>query len=721
MKRLLVLFLIGFALCPLLFAQQLIADTGQMGTYLNSPAGKQLLQSDEGRRLAQQYGREEAVTQTGSSLPGNNGTSAEAKTQRSQKQPLSSIELIVSRDLRFQGKDPILQFGYDLFQTQFNFYLPPESVAAGGDYIVGPGDSFKITMWGISEGVFSVQVNQEGDIVLPKIGVVSVAGLSFAELKPYVEKELRTYYEGVNVSISIDKLRSNQVFVVGEVNNPGAYTLSSMSTAYNALFAAGGVTKKGSLRKIQVLRGGFVIATLDLYKFLLKGDKSQDRMLQSGDTVFVPLIGPVAGIAGQVYRPGIYELNGATDLNDLIDFGGGFLPYSYLNRVQVKRIIAHKENITRDENVTADRLGKKFGLNMMNMDLVEVFPIFEKLNNVVYVEGEVRYPGNYEYKEGMTIKDVLPNKASFIPFTYYPHVEVVRIDDDSIDTKIIPVDINKLYAGDQKENIKLQPLDKVFISANTKKEGKISLKGEVLRPGNYTFVPGEKLSSVLERAGGFTADAYLFGAKFSRRSVKEVQSAKLTQIIENIEQEIIMKEAELKSGSIGDAEQKSRSAQLERSKKLLEMTKNDISEGRVILHLSYPLSVFKNSKDDINLENGDELNIPTVSNVVIVAGEVYTPSAVSFQKGGKASYYLHQVGGMTKNAERNNLYVIRADGSVVSQEQGYNVSSIELLPGDVIVVPQVVERFDGWAATRDITKWLYEAVMAWALIYNVVN
>ncbi len=716
-----ILILLCFS-STLVFAQKIVPNVNQMETYLDSSAGRQFLQSEQGQELAEKYGLNSNAGKTENEIPDWQIESVkEAGVEKRKERRLSEIELMVSKNLLSQGKNPLRQYGYDLFQPKPRSAMIPEINSAPADYIVGPGDSFNITLWGITEGIFKIEVNQEGDIILPKIGMVSVAGLRYGELQPFVEKELRKYYEGVNVALTIDNLRAMQVYVVGEVNNPGSYNLNSLSTVFNALFAAGGPTKKGSLRKIRVVRNGQTIATLDLYKFLLQGDKGNDRALQSGDTIFVPIIGQVAGISGQVYRPGIYELNGATDLKDLIEFAGGFLPTSYLNRVQVNRTVAHESSVVRDENVSLERSQKKFGLALANMDLVEVFPIYEKINNIVVLEGEVKYPGNFEFREGMRVKDVLPDYSAFIPSAYNPHIEVVRTDTDTREIKILSIDFNKLYAGDENENLALKPLDTIFVSAEKKEVEKITLSGEVLRPGIYTITKGEKLSSVLERAGGYTSDAYLFGAKFTRQNVKYAQEVKLKEIVSKLEAEISTSRAEVDITSVGEKEKASKQAQAVKAEKLLMLAQQRVVEGRVILNLSYPIEKFKNTKDDIVLEGGDSLYVPQVSNVILVLGEVFSPSAVVYQHGKNLKYYLDQVGGATKYADKSDIYLIRPDGSVKSREQGINVVTTELIPGDTVVVPQVVEKIDVWAKVQDTTRWLYEAVMAWALIYNVVR
>ena len=220
----------------------------------------------------------------------------------------------------------LTQFGYALFNKTVSTFTISATMPVGPDYIIGPGDHFTLTLWGTTEGIFNLQVTKEGTVTLPKVGVVPVAGIRFGELEKTIKRHLSRYYNDFNLSIAMGGLKTLTIYVAGEVVTPGSYSLSSLTSVYGALFSAGGPTKMGSLRTIQVLRSGKVIKTIDLYDFLLKGDRSQDIKLQNGDTVFVPLIGPVAGVAGTVYRPAIYELKGQETLSDLIDTAGGLLP-----------------------------------------------------------------------------------------------------------------------------------------------------------------------------------------------------------------------------------------------------------------------------------------------------------------------------------------------------------------------------------------------------------
>ena len=391
------------------------------------------------------------------------------------------------------------QFGYDLFNKTVASFAPPSTLSVGPDYIIGPGDQFTLTLWGTTEGIYTLKVTKEGQITLPKVGVVSVAGVRFGELEKTLKRHLAKYYSDFNLSVAMGALKSVTIYVVGEVVKPGSYSLSSLTTAYGALFAAGGPTKQGTLRTIQVLRSGKVIKTIDLYEFLLKGDRSQDIKLQNEDTVFVPLIGPIAGLAGTVYRPAIYELKGQETISDLIQTAGGIMPIALGGRLQLIRYADNQKKVVLDIRLdskqpeVAQKQGKEFLEKLRNMDSVIISPVYDQVWETVDLIGAVEHPGSFQWRADIKLREIVI-QGQLLPKADMKRAEVVRIAKNMVERTIIPIDLAALLAGDESQNILLEPKDRVQIYSVDQNPGNVwetvTLSGAVRTQGTFQWKSG---------------------------------------------------------------------------------------------------------------------------------------------------------------------------------------------------------------------------------------
>jgi protein involved in polysaccharide export with SLBB domain len=303
----------------------------------------------------------------------------EPTAEKETQEPASTIELLLSGQGPNEVSKELVQFGYDIFRGSVSTFAPVTNVPVGADYVVGPGDNFTITLWGRTSVQYSVTINRNGEIVLPEVGVLNVAGMQMVQLQSYLEDQFSRKHTDFKMAVTMGRLRTVTVFVVGEVKAPGSYTLSSLSTVINALFAAGGPSKNGTLRKIRLNRGTEKGVTLDLYDFLLGGDKSKDVRLQNGDTIFVPLIGPVVGVAGNVKRPAIYEMTEPMALADVLGLAGGVTYAGWLQRVQVERVENHEKRIVVDFDISGDTDIEQHkqiqGTGIYDGDVIKVFPI----------------------------------------------------------------------------------------------------------------------------------------------------------------------------------------------------------------------------------------------------------------------------------------------------------------------------------------------------------
>jgi protein involved in polysaccharide export with SLBB domain len=617
---------------------------------------------------------------------------------------------IISRDLT--------QFGYNLFQEPSSTFAPVTDVPVGPDYVVGPGDNLVLYMWGLVDNNFSLPVDRKGEVFIPKVGVMPVGGLTFSDAERMVQQRLAAYYSGFQIRLAMGELRTVNVLVVGEVARPGAYTLSALATMSNALYAAGGPTKLGSLRNVKLQRDGQTAGTLDVYEFLLRGDKGRDRRLSSGDTIFVPPIGPVAGIAGAVKRPAIYEMNGPAAVSDLIAMAGGATPLAYLKRVQVERVEENSRKILLDLDLSAfySRADRLYNLPLQDGDLVKVLPIDSRVYNTVTLEGYVKHGGDYEFRSGMRVSE-LAGRDRVLPEAFLERVEVVRQRPDYT-REVLAVDLRKAWEGQAGQDLELKPLDKVVIRSEFKSTESVTLGGEVMRPGAYAIEKGERLSSIIRRAGGYTAEAYLPGAVLTRERVKVEEQKRLDEFIRAQEAALLTQTAATAEGSAslsaGGAKDEGalQSQALAQRREMLRVLASQVVLGRVVAHLDDP-DKMAGTAEDILLENGDTLTVPKKPSSVLVVGAVRNPTSILHKEGENAEYYINRAGGLSKQADKKEVYLVRADGSAVTSFTKLRT----LEPGDTIVAPADTDpKIRALPLTRDVATILGQFALSIGVI-----
>jgi polysaccharide export outer membrane protein len=758
------------------------------------------------------------------------GTRPETASETSSAAPVeavpSSVEAVINAvDKTLENVEPLqikqrnlTQFGYNFFEAGTG-YSPLIDTPVGPDYVLGPGDSIVLSSWGSLDGTFALEVNRSGEIVLPRVGTIRVWGLSFAQLPEVIRTNLAKTFKNPQFNVSMGKLRLIRVYVVGEVKNPGSYDIGGLSTLLNVLASAGGPTKNGTLRSIQVKRKGQSVETVDLYDFFLKGDKSRDLRLQSGDTVYVPTLGKVAGIDGNVRRPAIYELNGEKSLKELVALADGILPTAYLHRVQISRVTAHNKkqaaDLSIDPNSGAQAIDQLLETVLIqDLDTVTIFPIDTLLRGHVRLTGYLLRPGDYAIKDGMRLRDLIPADA-LLPEYYGPVAELTRfsspdlrpersyfhlaqalsgdpvqnlelkefdvirvfsrwemeeipkvrvsgevhkpgeyrvfdkmtlrdliyaagnvkktaylksaeitrsvINKEGVKSYIINVDLDQALQGNLANNVLIADMDEVVVRRlpdwQEETERYATLRGEVRFPGTYPILKGEKLSSLLARAGGYTDKAYLKGAKLTRKAVAEVQQKRMDEVINRTEQDIVQKQQELASIASSKEELEATKSALEGLRRSLEKVRNSKAEGRVSVTLA-PLDRLQQTASDVELMGGDTLEIPQSPDAVMIMGEVYNPTTVIYAPGNDVSFYLKKAGGATMNAERDEMYVIRADGTVQSRHESKRFLfydgflSAELESGDTVVVPQKLEKVAWMRDIKDIAMIIGQIALA---------
>ncbi len=527
-------------------------------------------------------------------------------------------------------------FGYSLFQGSASTGVAPGTqTPVSSDYILGPDDEFTVTVWGQVDGVYKVRVNREGEAVFPRIGALPVAGLPYGELRSYIGRAFSQQFKSTSISVAMGQLRSIQVFVVGEVQKPGAYTMGSLSTVLSALFSAGGPSKTGSLRDVRLMRNGKVTAQIDLYDFLLKGDKSQDQRLTDQDTVFVPLVGPVVGVAGHVQRPAIYEVKQGSTLGEVLALAGGIRPTGYLTRVQLERMAEHQKRVAMDLDLTATPVAQNgltpvsnrsesdvLGLSLQNMDLIKVYPISSILQKVVYLKGHVLRPGPYEFKPGLRINDLVRGPLDLRPDSFLDYARVIRYTGPERTRQVVPFRLLRAFANDPTSNLELQALDEVEIYS--KEELKtlptVSVTGEVRKAGTYPLLRSMRVSDLIATAGGFQKLAYLKRAELTRYTVRDGASTTETVLVD------------LDRAVAGDPEHN------------VELRELDALAVR-------PLPESE------------------VGRSVTVQGEVRLPGTYWIKRGDRLSGLLRRAGGFTERAYPRGIILIRESAKMTQQAE----------------------------------------------------
>jgi len=349
-------------------------------------------------------------------------------------------------------------FGYNVFANatvkNYSSGMPP-----AGDYLIGPGDDVDIFMWGRVSGRHLLTVSRDGDIFIPDVGPFTVAGLTFDEMKGLLKKKVGDII-GTEINVTMGRLRTIQVFVLGEVKNPGPYNVTAMSTITDAVIASGGPSDIGTLRNVTLKRGGRDIAVMDFYDLFLGGDKSKDMRLRDGDVVFVPTVGPLVGVIGNVRRPAVYEIKESTGLADILSLAGGVIPTAYTQHMQVERVEGNSERIVVDINAED---GELENYALQDADIVKVFSIYDRDMNAVFVEGNVKRPGKVELKEKMMLSDVIRGPDDLLDESFLDYGLIKRFVRPGGEMKVVPFNLGGLLEGEADEDIELRPKDTIHI------------------------------------------------------------------------------------------------------------------------------------------------------------------------------------------------------------------------------------------------------------------
>lgn len=717
-------------------------------------------------------------------------------------------------------------YGLDFFTSGRDSAATPDMVSVPSSYVLGPGDNLKIIVWSEmgDETVYDVTVNPEGQVYIPIIGLLRVAGSTVGKIEQTVLGSLSGKFAHFKGQVTLTKVRMLQIFVTGEVERPGAMTISALSTAFQALYQAGGPNARGSMRKIRVMRGKEIISNIDLYKYLMTGDKSQDVSLENGDTIFVPPVGPHVAVRGEVVRSARFEINEEKVLADVLAMAGGIQPSANLLRMKVYRWQGEQRRKILDVGA-ADEAGAMASFAITGGDEVEVERATEEIGNGVTVDGAVLRPGEYAVNEGLTLGELLKRAGglkseeaaatgqlirkleggresivTFDPATAlaggkdaeitvhgFDSIKIFTNSEVEADTRTVTIsgavrrpgeyifrdgmkirdlilrargltadaageaevarvakgrtseskriDLNKILSDPKAaDNVAIVPLDRINVLArgdSLLESEVIILKGEVKRPGPYALRRrGETLEELIERAGGFTDDAFPEGAIFMRK-VANIADEEQINAVEQVREELFRQanidmraellragakmsdvsgqqgrndlldipsgdatsDADLKSGLLGrqkttrgeDSIQSQ--AQAQQSKYgSLELSSRSLRQGalRIPVRLkgTKDRARGRGKGDEIVLRNGDEITIPPTPDTISVVGAVVNPSTLIYREGTSARSYINSVGGFAEHSNHGKTVVVRANGEVVPLRR---VGTIKR--GDIVLVP----------------------------------
>jgi len=437
-------------------------------------------------------------------------------TYRSMLPDSLSDSLLTDEEILDTIPDTTLKpFGFDLFETLYEDTAIPTDVADINDYILGPGDNLLIYLWGKVEKEYDLTIDRQGNVFIPKVGETAAWGMTIEEFESKIKNKLSKVYTDFQISVSLGRIRSIRVYLTGEVKKPGAYTASSLTTLFNALYLAEGPNERGSLRKVRLIKNGKTSKEVDLYKFLLEGDSQGDVRLSSGDAIFVPVSGPRVTITGEIKRPAIYELKGSEKVSDLLAMAGGPTALAYLNRIKLDRLSPDDERILIDLNMNPDNPDGIDDIVLQDGDILTLYPRYEEKLKIVSVAGMVKHPQQFERNDSTTLLDLVKRCELLPADVYYERANLFRRYPDKT-KEIIPINLHDLLAG--KVNIPLQDLDSLHIYSIdvVKRDQHVYIKGEVGLPGRYPYYNDMSIIDLIFLAGGLGKNAYQLNVELAR-------------------------------------------------------------------------------------------------------------------------------------------------------------------------------------------------------------
>ncbi|MEX0660725.1 MAG: SLBB domain-containing protein [Balneolaceae bacterium] len=646
-------------------------------------------------------------------------------------------------------------FGMSLFNQVSRTFEPSFNIPTPRNYTVGAGDQIVIDVWGAAEMTYQLIVNAEGAITIQNLGPIYLNGLTIEEASERIKRRLGDIYSGLNpdqseegntfAEVSLGNVRSIKVTVMGEVKLPGTYTVSSLSTAFNALFAAGGPDRDGSFRNVQIIRGNEIIQNFDLYDILVTGDQEGNIQLKDQDIIKVnPYMNRVQ-VLGETKRVGYFETKEGETLEDLVDYIGGFTNLAYTERLVLKR------RTPTMRSVSDVKYPEGSDLEIRNGDILEVGEVLDRFENRVTIRGAVFRPGEYELDEGLTLNDLIEKADGPMEDAHYQRGVIYRTR-DNLTIETIPFSLRNVIDEPETYDIELKRDDEIRVASlfELREDYNIRVSGAVNSPGQFDFTEETTLEDAILQADGFRDDAAEYRVEVARRIVDEEKQLKSDGVAEVFqfevdedltfseedknfvlrpfdqvfvrlkpnyqEQQIVRIEGEVQfpgeyvledrtarlsdiiewAGGLSDYAYP-KGASLERNLGEIEVEEESVvgdlvridgQTTRVGIELGGALQNPK-SNVDLILEEGDVIRVPKQLQTVRIEGEVLFPVSVRYDNSKSFSDYLSSAGGVTEEGRRNRAYVVYANGEVDRTKRFLFIrNNPDIEPGATIVIPE---------------------------------
>ena len=661
-------------------------------------------------------------------------------------------------------------FGLDLFASPTSQFDPNMAGPVDASYRLGAGDRIVLLLSGEVELAHQLDVTREGFVFIPQVGQLHVANLTVGQLENLLYSSLGRVYPGVRrtgnattrFSINVARLRSLQVFVAGDVTRPGSYRVSAAGTALTALYAAGGPTPNGSLRRVEIRRAGKVVDVLDIYDYVVRGDATHDPRLESGDVVFVPTKGPSVRVVGEIIRPGTYELRAGESLSDVVRAAGGFRPTAVLSRVQIERIVPARERrddgaarVVLDVSTYGSRSAAGDGggapdtvqVALEDGDVVRVFAIPDRVRNRITVAGNVWQPGSQGYTDNLRLSQAIARAGGLRADAYLGQVLITRTMPDS---SRVQLRASLRADGSSIDDVTLAPDDEIRVFSVTEFRAKrqVAITGAVKQSGRVSFREGMTLRDLILLAGGLDQSAYLGEAEIARLPENRAAGATARTmrvrldstyvfatsgvarpnggeiLLQPDDHVLILRQPDwmpprtvMLSGEVRFPGRYTLERRDERLSSLVRraggLTGNADSAGIAFqrsrdgvgrIGIDLPKAL-RNSRvvDDLVLQDGDSIHIPPYSGIVTVGGAVNAPMAVAYVRGANLDYYIRSAGGPTRVGDLSRAYVTNASGRVETVRRRTMLPDGVPVPGpgSKVIVPERPPN-DGSAWTRNL-------------------